>query len=451
MSEAARTRRARVRARLRAMSQRELFFIILPAVLLVIAAFWFTAQFIQPAPPRHVVVSTGAPGGAYEMFAARYADVFRRNGIELEARLSAGALENLQRLKDPEQDVDAGFLQGGLARGDSDPNLVSLGSFYLEPLWVFHRGGAGIDRLTQLAGKRVAIGGEGSGTRALALELLEANGVTAENTRLLPLGGLDAVAALASGKADAIFLVGVVQSPAVWTALYTEGLHLISFTQADAYARRFPYLSKIVLPRGAIDLVRDIPAQDVQLIAPTASIVVREDTHPALIDLFMQAAAEVHGEPDIFQDAGEFPNEKQVDYPLSTEADRFYKSGVSFLQRYLPFWAATLIDRLIVLLIPLIAVLFPLFKILPLLYSWRVRARVYRWYGELKFLEHEIEDAPPAQREEWLSQLDRLEERVNQIATPLAFANELYILREHIGLVRNRLKETAPAGPAPAA
>lgn len=445
MTEFARTRRARAKERLRAMSRREVLLIGIPALIVIVAAFWFTAQFIRPAPPDHVTISAGSAGGAYEMFAVRYADVFKRNGIDMKVLSSAGAIENLQRLKDPGQDVDIAFLQGGLARGDGDPNLVSLGSFYLEPVWVFYRGAQTIDRLTQLEGKRVAIGVEGSGTRALALEMLESNGVTLEDTRLLPLGGMDAIAALGAGKVDAVFLVGVVQSPAIWSGLYTPGVRLVSFTQADAYARRFAYLSKVQLPRGAIDLVRDIPPHDVSLVAPTATLVARRDIHPALVDLFMQAAAEVHGKADIFQDAGEFPNEKQVDFPLSKEADRFYKSGVSFLQRYLPFWAATMVSRLVVLLIPLIAVLFPLFKILPWVYSWRVRARVYRWYGELKFLEHEIQEAPPAKREEWMSQLDRLEERVNRIATPLAFANELYILREHIGLVRDRLRETAPA------
>ena len=440
------TRRAeRIRARLRAMSLRDALVFGIPALALVVGAFWFAAQFIRPAPPRDVVMSTGSPGGAYEMFAARYAPILERNGIELLARPSAGALENLQRLKEPEGEVDVAFVQGGLAMGDSDPNLVSLGSFYLEPLWVFHRAGRGYERLVEMKGARIAIGGEGSGTRQLALDLLSANGITSANARLSPLGGLAAVQALSQGKLDVIFLVGTAQSPAVWSALYTEPLRLMNFQQADAYVRRFPYLSKLELPRGAIDLVRDVPDRDVQLVAPTATLVAREDIHPALIDLLLQAASEVHGNPDLFQRAGEFPNKEQVDYPLSKEADRYYKSGVSFLQRYLPFWAATLIDRMIVLLIPLFAVLFPLFKILPAVYAWRMRARIYRWYGELKFLESEIEESPEPHRAEWLAQLAHLEEVANHIPTPLAYANQLYNLKEHIGLVRSRVLERSAA------
>lgn len=440
------TRRAeRIRARLRAMSVRDTLVFGLPAIALIVGAFWFAAQFIRPAPPGYVVMSTGSPGGAYEMFAARYTPILERNHIQLRTRPSAGALENLQRLKNPQEEVDVAFVQGGLAVGDSDATLVSLGSFYLEPLWVFYRQDKRHERLTQLKNLHIAIGAEGSGTRQLALELLQANGITANTARFSPLGGLQAVQALSAGKVDVIFLVGPAQSPAVWSALFTPQLRLMDFAQAEAYVRRFPYLSKLSLPRGAIDLVRDVPQQDVQLVAPTATLVAREDVHPALVDLLMQAAAEVHGKPDLFQRAGEFPNREQVDFPLSKEADRYYKSGVSFLQRYLPFWAATLIDRLIVLLIPLIAVLFPLFKILPALYAWRMRARIYKWYGELKFLEAEIEESPAPRREEWLQQLDRLEEVANHIPTPLAYANQLYILKEHIGLVRGRVLDRTPS------
>lgn len=430
-----------MRERLRAMSLRDALAIGLPALLLVIGAFWLAAQFIRPAPPDHVVMSSGGEGGAYEMYAARYRPILARNGIELRERPSAGALENLQRLNDPDSGVDVAFVQGGLSKGEVNDQLVSLGSFYVEPLWVFYRGKQTLNRLTQLQGKRVAIGPPGSGTRALATELLQANGVDAGAAELLPLGGLDAVVALSQGKVDAVFVVGPAQSSAVWMALYTPGVRIMDFVQADAYVRRFPYLSAVVLPRGAVDLERDVPARDVRLVATMATLVARESTHPALIDLFMQAANEVHGPPGLFQRPGEFPKAQQVDFPLSSEAERYYKSGPSFLQRYLPFWAATLIDRMIVLLIPFIAVLLPLMRVLPAIYTWRVRARIYKWYGELKFLEAEIEEsADQPAREEWLARLERLEDRVNHIPTPLMYTNQLYILREHIGLVRSRVQ-----------
>src|SRR5690606_2371197 len=234
---------------------------------LVIGAFWLTAQFIRPAPPDHLVIASGGPGGAYEMYAARYRPIVERNGIELRERPTAGALENLELLNDPESGIDVAFVQGGLSKGEGSEHLVSLGSFYVEPLWVFYRGQQRLNRLTQLKGKRIAIGPAGSGTRALAAELLQANGVNGDNATLTSLGGLDAIAALREGKADAAFIVGPAQSSAVWLALYTPDVHIMDFAQAEAYVRRFPYLSAIVLPRGAVDLERDVPRRDVRMVA----------------------------------------------------------------------------------------------------------------------------------------------------------------------------------------
>lgn len=426
-----------MRFRLRDLHLRDALVVGIPALALVVAAFWVAAQFIKPAPPSRLIISTGADGGAYQRFAAQYKPIIERNGIRFVERPSAGAMQNLERLLDPEQEIDVAFMQGGIGVGRDAEGVVALGDIYYEPLWVFYRGTREIDSLARLGGKRLAIGPQGSGTRKLALDLLEASGAAAAPTRLLSEGGLAAVAALKEGRADAIFLVGPANSGAVWTALYTDGVRLMNLTHADAYARRFDFLSKLVLPRGAIDIARDIPARDVALLAPIAALVARQDTHPALIDLLLEAATEVHGKAGLFQRAGEFPNARATEFPLSAEADRFYKSGRRFLHRYLPFWAATLIDRTLVLLIPLFAIAIPLMRIVPGLYSWRVRSRVYKWYGELKFLERELLKDPASRpQSDWLAELDRLETRVNRVRTPLSYANQLYILREHIALVR---------------
>ncbi len=444
----------RYRVRLRDLNLRDLLVVALPAVALIAGGFWLAAQFIRPAPPDFLIMSTGTPGGAYQAFAARYKPILAAQGIELRERPSAGAVENLQRLLDPKEEVDVGLVQGGLGFGTDAEGLVSLGSFYHEPLWVFYRGKATLDQLVNLKGRRIAIGPEGSGTRQLALELLEASGVPPNDKRttFVPISGLPAVAALAQGKVDAVFLVGPAQSGAVWSALYTPDVRLMSFVQAEAYVRRFPYLSRLVLPRGGIDLQRDIPAADVELVAPMATIVAREGTHPALIDLLLQAAAEVHGGAGLFQRPGEFPNARQVDFPLSKEADRFYKSGTRLFQRYLPFWLATLIERTLVLLIPLVAIVLPVMRFAPVLYGWRARSRVYKWYGQLKFLERELDEDPNARtRAEWLAELERIEDHVHRVATPLAFANLLYTLREHIALVEAKvLKKTPKEQPAAA-
>lgn len=428
--------------RLKLLSWRDIVFVALPSLLLAVAAFWLAAQFIKPAPPHQLIVSTGGEGGAYQRFAARYKDVLARYGITLVDKPSAGSDENLARLRDPRFEVDAAFIQGGTARPGEGDELVSLGDFYQEALWIFYREGAvhGGDKVLDFKGKRIAVGGAGSGTQHLAMELLAANGIDAKNTRLIEAGGLDLAERLQKNEIDALFVVGPTQSALVWTLLYTPGVRLMSLTHAEAYTRRFPYLARLVLPRGAIDLTQDIPPHDVQLVSPMATLLVREATHPALVDLLLQAATEVHGEPGVFQKPGEFPRAGHSEFPLSKEAERYYKSGTPFLQRYLPFWAATLIDRMVVMAVPLLAVLFPLFKFAPQVYGWRVRSRIYRRYGELKFLENEINEDPGRHsRAEWIEKLDRIEADASRIRTPLTFSDMLYTLRGHIDLVRDMI------------
>jgi TRAP transporter TAXI family solute receptor len=441
-----------MRYRLRDIHLRDALIVGIPVAALIFAGFWYAAQFIKPAPPKRVVIATGGEGGAYQRFGAAYRPLLERFGLEVVELPSAGAVENLAWLRDRGKELDVAFMQGGIGAGEDNEGLVSLGSIYFEPLWVFYRADAELESLAQLRGKRIAIGGEGSGTRKLGLDLLEASGAAAAPTRLSPLGGLEAVEALKAGKVDAIFLVGSANTGSVWVSLFTSGFRLMSLAHADAYVRRWPFLSKLVLPRGAIDLVRDIPGADVTLVAPVASLVAREEIHPALIDVLLQTATEVHGQPGLFQRAGEFPNARQTDFPISAEAQRFYQSGRRFLQRYLPFWAATLVDRMLVLLIPLFALAIPLSRILPSLYGWQVRSRIYRWYGQLKFLEEAWRRDPASRpREEWLKELDELEARANRIRTPLAYANQFYILREHIGLVRRNMQRGGEAPVAPAA
>ncbi|MCX7165415.1 MAG: ABC transporter substrate-binding protein [Rhodocyclales bacterium] len=434
--------------KLKLLSWRDIIFVALPSLLLIIGAFWLAAQFIKPAPPDRVIVSTGGEGGAYQRFAARYKDVLARYGITLVEKTSAGSTENLERLRNREFEVDAAFIQGGTARPGEEDELASLGDFYYEPLWIFYREAAvhGGDKVLDLRGKRVAVGGAGSGTHHLAMELLAANGIDATNTKLIEAGGLGLAERLQKNEVDAVFVVGPTQSSLVWTLLYTPGVRLMSLVHAEAYTRRFPYLARLTLPRGAIDLTQDIPPHDIQLVSPMATLLVREDTHPALVDLLMQAASEVHGAPGVFQKPGEFPRAGHSEFPLSKEAERYYKSGKPFLQRYLPFWAATLIDRMVVMLVPLLAVLVPLFKFAPQIYGWRVRSRIYRRYGELKFLENEVNEDPARHsRAQWLEKLDSIEADASRIRTPLTFSDMLYTLRGHIDLVRDMILRRTPA------
>ncbi len=432
-------------ARLKAglLSLRDLFATAWWIFLIVGIGFYVAYQFVEPAPPTKIVITTGSDSGAYYQFAQRYATILARNGITLEVRTSAGSLENLERLKNDEAQI--GFVQGGVVELPEDPDaaddigLRSLGSVFYEPVWVFYRGDRRLDRLTDLRGKRIAIGQEGSGVRQLAQQLLAANDIR-PGKHLVPLSGLKAAEELQQGRIDAAFVIAAENAPVVQVLVRSPGIKVMSFAQADAYQRRFPFLSKLVLPQGVADLVHDYPPEDIIVLAPTANLIVRDDLHPALQSLLLQAASEVHGRAGFFQRAGEFPAYKDRMVPLSPEAARYLKSGPPFLQRYLPFWLAVLIERLIVMLIPIFALMIPLFKVAPAIYSWRVRSKIFRCYGELKFLEEDLgHHYDPARHGEYRSRFDALDEEARQLSVPLAFTDLVYTLREHVNLVRRML------------
>ncbi len=402
-------------------------------------------QFVEPAPPRHVVMTSGGESGAYYQFAKRYAAVLARSGITLEVLTSEGSVQNLERLKSGEAQI--GFVQGGViepvdeSRIDEEPEnwgLLSLGSMFYEPVWVFYQGKT-IERLSELRGKRIAIGQEGSGIRQLAQRLLEDNDIDfRQNT--VPISGLDAAEELQQGRIDAAFIIAAEHAPVVQVLLRSPGVKLMNFSQSFAYERRYPFLTRLTMPQGVADLVLDIPPADTRVLAPTASLVVRDDLHPALQNLLLQAARQIHGKPGFFQTANEFPSYMDGMLPLSSEAERFFKSGPPFLQRYLPFWLAVLVDRLIVLLVPVIALLIPLLRVAPAIYSWRVKSKVFRCYGELKFLEDDLKNHyDPARLAEYRERLDALDEEAAELHVPLGFTDLVYTLREHVNLVRSIL------------
>ena len=421
-------------------SWRDLMIIVLPVLLLVCLVIWFAFRFVRPAPLDTIVIASGTEGSTFRAMAEKYRKLIERDGVKVQIIASQGGLDNLKKLADPSLRVDVGFVQGGLADGMNIEHLKSLGTILVQPLLIFYRSSQPVEQLSQLRGKRLAIGTEGSGTHSLAMKLLKANGIDAMPTVLLELAGEEAANAITDGRADAVFLMGDSATVAVMRGLMTRpGIHLLNFAQADGYLRRFSFLSKLTLPRGAVDLGKDIPAHDVQLIGPTVELVAREDLHPALSDLLIGAAQEVHGRPGLFHNAGEFPAPLKKDFPISDDAERYYKSGSRFLYTHLPFWLASLTDRLLVVLIPLVVVIIPLLRMVPVIYRWRIRSRVYRWYGVLMAIEKEIFSDPTLeQKQEILSRLDRVEDAVNRIKTPLSFADQLFVLRSHV---------TAPMAP----
>ena len=437
-------------------SIRDLLATVWPIILITALGFAVAYRFVEPAPPRHMTITTGGESGAYYIYAKRYAELLAANGITLEVLTSEGSAQNLERVSQGEADI--GLVQGGIQEirlnedGErTDSSLRSLGSVAYEPVWVFYRNEYRLDKLYQLSGRRIAVGEEGSGIRGLALQLLEANEMSPKDEKLLPIAGLRAAEALQQGQIDAAFIVAAPEAAVVQVLLRSPGVRVMNFSQAEAYLRRFPFMSRIVLPRGVVDLVRDTPPRDTVLLTTTANVVVRDDLHPALISLMMQAMAEVNGKSGFFQQAGEFPAYKDRSFELSSEAARYYKSGPPFLQRYLPFWLAVLVDRMLVLVLPVIILLLPLLKLAPTVYNWRIRSKIFRSYGDLKFLENELRHHyDPAKHGEYLVRLDRIEEEAYSRNVPLSFSDLAYTLREHINLVRvelMRLHSEAPPGP----
>ncbi len=406
---------------------------------LAIIILTITYQFVEPAPPYSLTIASGSADGAYYKYAQEYRKHFAKEKIDLTVLKTSGSVENLELLKNGKADV--AFVQGGIARGKDFPSLRGLASLYLEPLLIFTRKEAGIDSIKKLAGKRVAIGPEGSGTRAIALQVLADNKLNDEDVELLALGGKEAARLLSSGEIDGLFVVTQVETELIHSLFMQNDIELMNLHRAESYSRLHGFLSHIVLPEGVIDMAANIPSEDIHFIAPAATLVIQEDLHPALIDLLMQISSSVHKEGSLFSD-NTFPSPDKLDFPLSKEAGRFYKNGPSFLQRYLPFWAATLADRLKVMLLPLIALILPLAKILPPTYRWRIRSRIYRWYDELHELDNETrKSGSPDVINRSIEQLNAMENEVLQIEVPLSYAEELYNLRLHIDLLRRQMEE----------
>lgn len=427
------------------------------AVSLLVLAYWW----LNPNPPKRVTLATGPAQSAYEEFGKRYAKALAADGITVVLLPSEGSAANLQLLR--EGRADLGFVQGGTAEPGvtQGQELLSLGSLFVEPVWLFYRAdtarkvaaGAGggkaakaaitsdarLSSLAQLQGLRVNVGTEGSGVPSLVNKLLALNKVDPSSVRLSHLAQTPATVAFLNGELDALVFASAPESLMVQMLLQTPGVRLMDFAQSEAYARRFPFLTPETLPRGVVDLAADIPSDDVRLVASTTSLLAREGTHPALLQLFAQNAQTIHGGAGWFNRAREYPNTRHSELPIAKEGERAINEPAPLLQRYLPFWIANLVERMWLVMGILIAVLLPLSRVVPPLYAFRIRSRVFRWYGELREIEARAE-ADPAAAPALLEELDRLEEKVGKIVVPLSYTDELYSLRNHIHLVRKGLR-----------
>ena len=387
-------------------------------------------------PPRTVTMATGAEGGANHELGVRYRDILARAGVHLRLLPTAGSLENLARLNDSRSGVAVAFVQGGTTNRKESPDLESLGTIGYEPVWLFYRSEIG-SNLQALRDRRISIGPEGSAGRIMAIEVFKR--LKIEPRELLPFPPQVAAEKMMGGDIDAAFIVTGWDSPVVQRIITASNIELASVPRADAYVALYPYLNKLMLPAGVADLSLNRPPSDVTLLAPKASLAVRADLHPAIQHLLLSAATQIHSQPGIFQKAGQFPAAEAIDLPLSDEAQRFYKNGRPFLQEHLPFWLATLVERVLVVFIPLAALMYPAFKLVPQMYDWLMQSRILRLYDEMRLIESEIKTEGPRDLAAIKAKLDYLDQRANQLRLPTTYASMLYTLRSHLNLVRARL------------
>lgn len=426
----------------RGLSFRESCWLFGPWLLGALAVIVLVAYYWQPAPPKSIVMATGPEGGAAHRAGERYRAVLEKRGVKVALRNTSGSVENRAKLLDDSAGIVAAFVQTGVATAEDGEWLSTIAGVYPEPLWVFYRAPKPVMQASELLGKKMAIGDRGSGTRRMALDVFSAYGVDLEAQPHVDYTGRNAAALMRTGELDAIVLVTGEDSELVQTLLREPGIRLLEFPQSVALSRRFPQLNTVVLSPGIIDLAQNIPSRDIPLIAAMSQLMIRSDLHPALIRVLAEAAKEIHGGSGWFHKSGEFPKLSGTDLPVEPDAERFFVSGTPFLQRHLPFWVAFWVERLVIILIPLLAIGIPAIRFIPVIYNWRMRARIYRWYAEVRRLDSEVSHKPPAAEAvpDVLAKLNRIEAQADKIHVPLAFARELYDLKLHIEFVRRRLE-----------
>ncbi|HEX5019870.1 MAG TPA: TAXI family TRAP transporter solute-binding subunit [Candidatus Binatia bacterium] len=407
--------------------------------LIVIVGFVITYQYVGAPPPKIVRMATGSKNGAYYAFAQQYARLLAKDAIVLEVVSTAGSVENLSLLKNGR--VSLALVQGGSATFDDKQRLQSLGSLFLEPVWVFVRAQQPIKRFLDLKGKRLAVGASGSGTYLLANQLLSAAGITESNTTLVRGDSSQAVASLSQGTIDAAFFVASPAAPLIRSLLEDPNLQLLDFDRAAAYGRLFPFLAPVILAEGVVNLERNVPSQDTSLVAVSANLAARGDLHASLIPALLEAITKVHEGGGLLEQKRQFPSVDFVDLPLNEDARRYIANGPSFLYRWLPYGWAVLLDRLKILILPFLALLIPLFRIAPPLYDWRTRSKIYRWYAVVREIDTAVQEkASAGEAQSLLDRLANLEREVTSVSVPLSYTGELYNLRLHIHLLQQKLE-----------
>ena len=423
-----------------------------PAALLVSLGLFVAYHFLPPAPPMHLVMATSNRDEPYYAYGLRYREELARQGITLELRETAGAVENLRLLQDPAAGVDIAFTQGGIAPVKGGTKVRAIASVFLEPLWLFTRKPVEPEMIRSLAGLRVAVGAAGSGTREMIEELLAINGMKPDDVTLVTLADRAAADALRADQVDVVATVTPASDPVLADLAAVPGVRLLNLVHAHAYGQRFMYLREVTLYRGVLDFARNVPDRDITMIAPVAALVADADLHPALVDVLAQAALDIHSQGDLFAEPREFPTAAHPQIPTIQGARQYLEHGPSFLQRWLPIWAASLAERSIVILIPLLTLLLPLARVLPRVIDWHIRSRAFRWYRELRDIERDAAKLTPDDVELHAAlqrRLDAVEGKVLAMRMPLSRSDLLYNLRQHLDLVRARLATLQPVTATP--
>ena len=414
----------------------------LAALALVIGATWIILEYLVPSPPFRVTIATGRKGTTFDYFGERYRTRFASAGVELNVRETAGALENFKLLRDRNSNVQIAFSTGGISNGTQAPELRSMGLIFNVPFWIFYSSSQPLDSLTQLKGKRIAVGPEGSGARLDAERILSRANIDVKTAVLLPLAGDAAVEALQNGMADAALLVGGSNAPSVESLLNNPNVRLMNFSSADAFMRVFPDLVRLVLPKGVVQLDPPNPPDDVTLIGTTAKVLIRDDLHPAIIQLLAQTLKEEHSGAGLFQRSGDFPAIDDPEYAVPSVAVEYYRNGPSLLARYLPLWTTAYAQRTIAFLVAALAIVFPAFGFAPRLYEWFVRQRFRQLYQRLRAIENALQERLTATKAEALqAELDDIERAT--ITVPMRHSDLYFMLRYHLDRTRSRLIEAS--------
>lgn len=412
----------------------------IPFILLGIGLFYGAMQFIQPAPKKEITIATGSKAGQYYQNALKYKRVLEKEKVKVNIINTSGSLENIELIK--KQEVDVAFIQNGTVTQDSSSNFQALASIYYEPLWVFYRKKRkNVELLQDFIGTRIAWGADGSGTRDLAGEILHINGIDSLNSKLLNYGTTQSVEGLLDGSVDVAFMAISAASPIIKNLLSNEAIDLFSFERSQAYSKNFVYLEPVDFHEGIINLSLNIPSENKKLLATTATLVAHNDFPDELVRILLRNIKSIHAPKSLFAYQNEFPNGDHFEMTLNDEASRYLEHGDSFLESIFPFWIASTLDRMKILLIPLVMLLLPIIKGIQPLYKWSIRSKIYKWYKEVRALDLLMDSS---NKEELKAQIDRLEELKKEMKkvtnVPLSYMGEYYSLVAHLELMLSKAR-----------